>query len=265
MKKIGMIAGGGNFPLEFAKAVKRQGDKIVVFAIIGLASEKLNDIADKIYWLNIGQFTKFTFLLLKERVRELILLGKINKNVIYNEKIDKKAQDMMNTIKNNNDYSVLEAITKKLKILGIKVTNGRGYLTGLLPARGCLTQNLPEPSVQEDISFGYGIIKKIAGMDIGQTIIVKNKAVVAVEAMEGTNETIKRGKQIAGEGCVMVKVARPDQDMRWDVPVVGLETIAFLVEHGYKALAIESKKMYLIEKDQFLQLADNAGISVQVL
>jgi DUF1009 family protein len=139
------------------------------------------------------------------------------------------------------------------------------YLEHLLPEKGVISRTVPDPRMEADIEFGYEAAKKMAGMDIGQTVIVKDRTIVAVEAMEGTDATITRGREVAGDGCVMVKVARPVQDMRWDVPTVGPDTMTKLMENGYSAVAIEAGRMYLVEKERFLKMADAAGMAVKVM
>lgn len=266
MAKIALIAGGGNLPLEFVRSAKKQGDKVVAFALNGMASEQLEKEADKTYWMDIGQYKKFAFLLLKERIRRIALVGKVNKNVIYQEgDQDEEYTHALKKLKNKKDYSILKELTNRLGRIGIVVMDNMKYFSHLLAEEGILTGKEPSEETRKDIEFGYDTAKKVAGMDIGQTIIVKDQVVVAVEAMEGTDAAIKRASEIAGDGCVMIKVARPEQDMRWDVPTVGLETMKLLAEHKYKALVIESRKMYLAEKDEMLKLANSADITVEAL
>ncbi|MFQ5952345.1 MAG: LpxI family protein [Candidatus Omnitrophota bacterium] len=266
MGKIGLIAGSGVLPLEFIRSVKEQGDKVVVFAIQGMASPELEKEADRTYWLNVGQYKKFAFLLIKERVRKLAFVGKVEKSVIYDkENYDKEAREGLKKLQDRKDTSIFNEITKRLNSAGIEVIESTRYLSRFLPEKGVLSSAAPDSRVKEDISFGHNIAKKIAGMDVGQTVIVKDKSVVAVEAMEGTDETISRAKKIAGDGCVMVKVSRPDQDMRWDVPAVGLSTMTGLIENGFSALAIESGKMFLLEKEKMLEMADKAQMVVEVI
>lgn len=265
VRKIGLIAGGGTLPLEFTRAARKAGNKVVVFAIEGMASAELEKEADRIYWLNIGQFKKFLFLLLKNRVRELALLGNVRKNVVYNKKVDSQFKAVLKASGNRNDYSILKEITKRLAIFGIKVIDPTEYLGQLVPSKGILSSTLPNERVSKDISFGYGVAKNLAESDIGQTVIVKNLGVVAVEAMEGTDSTIERAYELAGPGCVMVKVSRPDQDMRWDIPTVGPGTMEKLVSNEFSALALESDKMFIVEKEKMIKMADSGDIVVEAL
>jgi DUF1009 family protein len=266
MSRIGLIAGKGALPLEFAHSVKNAGEKVIVFALEGMASPEIEKIADKVHWVNVGQYKKFVFLLLKERIRQLAFIGKVQKNLIYErEDFDKEANVGLKNLLDRKDTSIFEEITKRLRMLGIEVIEATRYLSHMLPEKGSLSQETPDAQLEADISFGRKIAKKIAGMDIGQTVVIKDKSVVAVEAMEGTDATILRAKEVAGEGCVMVKVSRPEQDMRWDVPTVGPDTMAKLIENGFKALAIESGKMFLLEKEKTLKMADEAKIVLEVI
>jgi len=265
MKRTGLIAGGGKLPLEFVKQAKARGEKIVVFALIDMASKEIEKDADKVYWLKIGQYTKFAFLLVKERIRRLALVGKVDKNMIFKEKIDKEAETSLEKLKDRKDYSILEEITRHLKKLGVEVIDGMEYLSHLLPQKGILSLAHPDEAIRGDIEFGYGLAKELAGMDVGQTVIVKNKTVVAVEAMEGTDAVIERARTLAGAGCVMVKVSRPNQDLRWDVPTVGAETMKKLTENSFSALALESSKMFLVDKEEMVALANAYKVVLEVL
>jgi len=264
--KLALVAGEGNLPLEFIREAREKGENLVVFAIEGMASKEIDDLSDKVYWLDIGQYKKCIFLLIKENVRRLAMVGKVHKTVIYDsDDHDAELRSALKDLKNQEDYSILGEITRRLKQMGVEVIEGTRYLSHLLPEKGVLSREKPDSHIDEDIEFGYDIAKKIAGMDVGQTVAVKNKCVVAVEAMEGTDETIIRARETAGEGCVMVKVCRPNQDLRWDVPTVGPDTMAGLAENRFKALAIESGRMFVAEKEKTIELADSAGIVFKVL
>jgi len=265
MKKIGLIAGGGSLPSEFIKQAAAKEEKVVVFALLGMATEKAVRDAHKVYWIKIGQYAKFAFLLARERIRNLALIGKVDKKVLFSEKYDTEAETALKKLKNREDYSILEEITRHLKKIGIEVIDGKEYLSHLVPEKGVLSVIRPDEKIRGDIDFGYAIAKQIAGMDIGQTLIVRDKTVVAVEAIEGTDEVIKRALGLAGRGCVMVKVSRPKQDSRWDVPTVGPETMRLLAENGFSALAVESTKMFLIDRRETIDIANINKIVLQVL
>lgn len=265
MGKIGLIAGGGLLPLEFLRSAKKRGDKVVVYAVKDITSPLLEKEADKIYWVKFGQYGKVVFLLLLERINRIVLLGKIKREVIHKDTVyDRGGRDILKSLKNKKDYSILTEITKRLSKIGIKVIDPLDYLGHLLQKKGVITEQVPSKELEEDMKFGYVTAKELAGLDIGQTIIVKDRTVVAAEAMEGTDATIERGRDIAGDGCVMIKVSRPDQDMRWDVPAVGPETIKHLARNNYSGLAIESGRMFLMEKERCMELAKEAGITIKV-
>jgi UDP-2,3-diacylglucosamine hydrolase len=266
MAKIGLIAGAGSLPVEFALSVKAKGDRVVVFALEGVADTRLEDIADKVYRFKITQYKKVFFLLLSNGIRKLVMLGKFEKRVIYEKgPAREKYAGKLKKLSDRKDYSILTEITRRLALVGVKVVDALEYLSHLLPAEGILTASSPDSRVRGDIEFGYHTAKKIAELDIGQTVVIKNRTVVAIEAMEGTDAAIERAFSIAGEGCVMVKVSRPSQDMRWDVPVVGPETIKILAENNFSALAIESGRMFVVDPERLVRDADLSGIAVQVL
>jgi len=265
MKKVGLIAGEGTLPVEFVRAAHQRGEKVIVLALKDLASPQLGVDADKVYWLKFGQYGKALFLLLKERINRIVLLGKVRRDIVYKkDAYDDEGRDIFKNLKNKRDYSILSEITARLEKLGIEVIAPSEYLSHLLPEKGVLTGQGSGTDLEEDMKFGYITAKELAGMDIGQTIIVKDRTVVAAEAMEGTDATIERGRDIAGDGCVMVKVSRPDQDMRWDVPTVGPDTIKRLAINKYRGLAIESERMFLLDKEKCIELAKEAGIMIKV-
>ncbi len=265
MEKIGLIAGGGRLPIIFAKKARSQGVKVIGFAIKGMASSDLGDSCNRIHQLDPRQVKKFFLLLVVERIKKVVMLGKVDKSIIYG-KIN-KGDKVLNSLKNSenkSDYAVLKKITSEFEKRGIKVINGIEYLSDLLPSKGILTKRTPTQKEYDDISFGFKIAKEIAQRDIGQTIVVKDKSVVSIEAMEGTNRTIERAARLCGE-FVVVKVSRPQQDMRWDVPVVGPETIKLIAENKGRVLAIEEKRMFLVEKEASIELADKNDISIVVV
>jgi DUF1009 family protein len=263
--KIALIAGGGSLPFEFIKAAKAKGETVVVFAGIGMADPEIEKAADKIYWMHFGEWAKFIMLMIKEGLRKIAFIGRIKKDVIYKtDNYDAAGKDVLKKFKSRKDYSILGDITDRLAKIGVSVLSASDYLAHLSPEKGVLTGNI-DRELEEDIEFGYEIAKKLAGMDVGQTVIIKDKNVVSVEASEGTDNTIERASGVAGAGCVMVKVSRPDQDMRWDVPTIGPETIKKLAENKYRGIAIESGKMFIVDREKTIEMAKAAGISIKVL
>lgn len=265
MGKIGLVAGEGQLPMEFLRSARAKGEKVVVFAIKGMADASIEKEAEKVYWIEVREYAKSVFIVVKEGVKHLVFLGKIKKSAIYDDKVDSEGKHALKGLHDKKDTSFFKEGERRLKLLGIDVLSAGEYLSQLLPEKGVISRKMPDERISADIEFGFETAKKMAGMDIGQTVIIKEKTVVAVEAMEGTDATIARAREIAGDGCVMVKVARPVQDMKWDVPTVGPDTMTKLMENGFSAIAIESGKMYLVEKERFLKMADAAGIVVKVI
>ena len=265
MERIGLIAGGGKLPVIFAEEARKKGAKIIGFAIKEMALPEFDKACDRAHRLGIKQIKKFLFLLVAERIRKIVMLGKVDKSVIYNNKhgADEHLRRFEKE-KDKSDYSILDKVTAEFEKMGIKVIEAGAYLDNLFPPKGILTKRHPSEKEANDVSFGFPIAREIARFDIGQTVIVKDKSVVSVEAMEGTDETIKRAAKLSGSGFTVIKVSRPEQDMRWDVPVVGPETIKLIAENKGKVLAIEAKRMFLVEREACLEIAEKNGISIVV-
>ncbi|UCD55147.1 MAG: UDP-2,3-diacylglucosamine diphosphatase LpxI [Candidatus Omnitrophota bacterium] len=265
MEKIALIAGGGRLPIIFAEKARTQGAKIIGIGIKGMASSDLGNFCNRTHWLDPREIKKLFLLFIIERIKKVVMLGKVDKSIIY-AKINKndKTLNILKNSENKSDYAILEKVTSEFEKRGIKVINGIEYLSDLLPSKGVLTKRVPTQKEYDDISFGFKTAKEIARTDIGQTIVIKDKSVVSIEAMEGTDRTIERAAKLC-TGFVVVKVSRPQQDMRWDVPVVGPETIKLIVENKGKVLAMEEKRMFLVEKEASIELADKNDISIVVM
>jgi len=265
MERIGLIAGGGEIPVIFAREARKKGVKVVGFAVKGLASPELENVCSKVHWLGTNQIMKGLLLFVVERIRRIVLLGKIDKSIIYGAV--KKNEGELTRFKetpDKSDYTILDRVTAELAKRGVEVIDSLEYLSDLLPSKGVLTKRHLSAEEKEDVSFGFGIAKEIARFDIGQTIVVKDRSVIAVEAVEGTDRTIKRASALGVKEFVVVKVSRPKQDMRWDVPVVGPETVRSIAENDGKVLALEEKKMFLVDKEACVRLADKNNISIVV-
>lgn len=267
MARIGLVAGEGKLPMVFSRVAKDKGDTVIAFALKGVTSPDLEGYVDKIHWIPWGSLQKAILLLATERIRKIIMLGKIKKDILFKDEgaLDKDAKSMLDKIKDKKDYAILNEINNILSKLGVEILDSTTYLKDLIPSKGTLTKREPSESEWADINYGRDVAKKLSGFDIGQTIVVKEKAVIAVEAMEGTDQTIARSGKIVAGGFVVVKVARPDQDMRFDVPLVGLDTIKTLAASGGKILALEAGKTLLMDKPEIIKLADEKNISIVII
>ncbi len=266
MEKIGLLAGGGKLPIIFAQEARKKGAKVIGFALKGMTLPELGDSCDRIHWFDTTQLAKFFLLLVVERIKKVVLLGKVDKSIFYREtRKDEKGMNLFKETEDKSDYKILDKVTSEFEKKGIQVINAVDYLSNLLPSKGILTKRSPSAKEKEDIECGFKAAKEIARLDIGQTVVVKDKNIISVEAMEGTDSAIRRAAAICGEGFIVVKVSRPHQDMRWDVPVVGSDTVRLIAENKGKILAIEEKKMFLADKDSAVRLADENDISIVVL
>ena len=263
MNKIGLIAGSGNLPIEFAKNVYLQGKPLEIFAIKRITDKSIKNYG-KTHWLNFGEAQKLIDLMKERNVKDVVMLGKIEHySLIFSlHKLDKRAKEFFNSLKDKRAKTILEAVLSELEKEGFNPIDPTPYLKSLLMPKGLLNNIKPKEELLKDAYFGIKIAKKVADLDIGQTVIVKNQIVVAVEGLEGTDRCILRGGELAGEGTVICKVARKNQDMRYDVPVIGLKTLKSIKKAKGKLLAVESEKLFLLDRDEFIKTADKYGISV---
>jgi len=263
VKRIGLIAGNGEFPIIFAQEAKKKGVEIIAIGIKEETGKELKSYVSKIYWLSVGELEKLFQVLLQEGLKEVVMAGQVkHKRLFENIKLDAGMQKLLASAKDKKTDSLIGSIAKKLERVGVKVLDSTTFLSDYLPKKGVLTKNNLDKKILDDIEFGRDIAKSIAGLDIGQTVVVKEKTVLAVESIEGTDEAIKRGAKYGKEGIVVVKVSKPDQDMRFDVPIIGPETISLLKELKAACISIEAQKTLIIDKDETIKLADQSGIGV---
>lgn len=266
MKRIGLIAGNGIFPLIFAQEAKKRGVEIIAVALEEETSPDLNNLVDKIYWINVGQLKKLVEIFKKENITQAIMAGQVRQELIFkNLNLDEAAVNLLSNIKDKRGDSILQAISQFLKSQGIDLIDSFTFLEDLLPLKGLLTKKAPSKTQEQDIEFGRNMAKTLADLEIGQTVVVKDKAVVALEAVEGTDMAIKRGANLAGPGIVVVKMSKQNQDMRFDIPVIGPNTIKTLIEAKAKVLAVEASRTLIIDKEECLRLADENGIVITVV
>lgn len=263
MENIGIIAGGGQFPELFITAAKRAGRRVVVVAHKGETEESVASAADAVCWVKLGQLGKLISFFRDQQVKETVFLGTITKTKIFRDVLpDFKALTLWNKIDRKQDDAILRAIAGALESEGIKVLESTLYLKHLLFPEGVLTKAKPNKQQRLDIEFGWQNARAIGEMDIGQCVVVRNCSVVAVEAIEGTDATILRGGELAKEKCVVVKVKKPGQDFRFDLPATGLKTIDTLKRVKGSVLAVEAGQSLLFDREQMIQEANEAGIVV---
>lgn len=263
MEKIGLIAGNRRFPILFSRAAKERNYYVVAVAIKGDTSVELGKLVDKIYWLGIGEFSKMFEIFKNEGITNIVMAGQISPRRLFSKEINKDTtlKNLLVSLKDKKADTIFGGIADKLKESGFELVDSTLFIKDHLPKKGVLTNKEPVSVVWEDIYFGLGLAKQIAYLDIGQTVAVKNKAIVAVEALEGTDNLIKRAGRIA-KGVTIVKVSKPNQDMRFDIPVVGLNTTKNLIKAGAVCLAIEAEKTLFIDRQKSIDLANKKDIAI---
>ena len=262
-QNIGIIAGGGQFPLLFTQAAQEAGRKVMVIAHKGETDEAVIKAADDVCWVKLGQLGKIISWFNKKKVGETVFLGTITKTQIFKDVLpDLKGLSLWNKIDKKQDDAILRAVAGALEDEGIRVLESTIYLQHLLFPRGVLTKKKPTKAQHKDIEFGWEHARYIGAMDIGQCVVVRDATVAAVEALEGTDATIKRGGTLVKEHAVVVKVNKPGQDFRFDLPATGITTIKSLAEVDGAVLAVEAGQALLFDKEETIAAADEAGIVV---
>jgi len=264
--RIGLIAGNGRFPIYFAQAAKLGGNEVVAVAIREETSPELESLVSQIHWFHVGELQGMIDTFLNAGIERLVMAGKITKTLMF-ERIrpDARLMKVFEKTPIRNDDALLRTLAEEFIAEGIHVCDSTTFLSVLLPEKGILTQRSPSEDELLDIKYGYEIAKQIAGLDIGQTVVIKNRAILAIEAIEGTDKAILRGGQLGNGDVTVVKVARPNQDMRFDIPTVGVETIRTIIEARAGCLAFEEMKTLLLDREEVIAMADKAGIAIMVI
>lgn len=261
----GLIAGNGDFPFLVLEGARSRGIEMAVIAIREEASPALERSAKRFHWISLGELSRGIDLLHEEGVKHAVMAGQVKHNKIFSSiRPDWRLAKLLITLPARNTDSLIGAIARVLHDEGIELVDSTKFLGSLLPSAGVLTRRSPDPGEAADIEYGRGIARQIAALDLGQTVVVRDRACVAIEAMEGTDETIERAARItAGQRLVVVKVSKGAQDMRFDVPVVGLKTIEVMRSANATALAVDAGRTLLFDREALIRGADEAAIAIQ--
>lgn len=263
MSRIGIIAGGGQFPLLFAKAAQDKGRQVVIAAHKGESASEIEEVADRLCWVKLGQLGKIIKFFKEENVTETVLLGTITKTKIFKDILpDFKGLSLWNKIDVRQDDAILRAVAASLEKEGISVLESTIYLQDLLFPKGVLTRKKPTEAQFADIEFGWQMARAVGKLDIGQCVVVRNRTVLAVEAIEGTDAAIERGGALGKEDAVVVKVKKPGQDFRFDLPAIGTKTIESMQRVNARVLAVETGQALLFDAETVIVNADRAGIVI---
>jgi UDP-2,3-diacylglucosamine hydrolase len=265
--RLGLIAGNGRFPFLVLDAARGAGHDVTVIALKEETFPELADAAARapaspFHWISIGQLGRCITLLKEAGVERAVMAGQVKHTKLFDVRPDWTLGRVLMRLATRNTDSIISGVADVLRDNGIPLIDSTALLAPLLAREGVLTRRAPDEGQRADLEFGYGVADTIAGLDIGQTIAVKSAAVVAVEAMEGTDAVIARAGQLAGAGVRIVKVAKPNQDMRFDVPVIGVSTIAAMTAAGADTLSIDAGKTLMIDGDAIIRAADDAGICI---
>jgi len=264
--KIGLIAGSGQFPLIFSKKAKSKGFAVCAVAYLNEADPGLAEHVDSIEWVHLGQIGRVIRFFRNHGVSEAVMMGAIRKTRMFSDvKPDMKAISLITDILHTHDDNILRAFARVLEKEGIVIRESTFLLPDLLAPKGCWTRRKPSRSENSDIALGWKLAKELGKSDIGQCVVVAGGSVLAVEAIDGTDETIIRGGKLSKGTAVAVKVCKPAQDFRFDIPAVGVQTIDTMHRSGVKVLAVEAGKTVVFDREEMIALADRLGISVTAL
>jgi len=260
---VGIIAGNGPFPILFAREARSHGHRVVAVCHLDETDPAIENEVDQVVWIRVGELGKLIAAFREASVGYVAMAGGINRvKHLRDVKLDAKGAALLLKIRSTKDDVIMRGIASELEKLEIEVISSTHFLSNCLAREGVLTKSKPSENELEDIGVGILAIKAMSAQDIGQLVVVGGGVVVAVEAVEGTNQCILRGGMLGGKGCVVVKCAKPTQDMRFDVPTVGIKTIETMIEAGARVLAIEAGRTLIIEEQEFLKLANRHKIAV---
>jgi|UniRef100_A0A7C3Z317 hypothetical protein len=262
-KKIGLIAGKGQFPLLFAEAARRRGFEVVAVAHRGETDPALEGLTRQCHWVYVGQLGKLIRVFKEAGVTRAVMAGGVSRGRLFRDfRPDFRALNLIRRVGPGHDDRLLRGLAAELEGEGITIDSPLLYLEELLAPPGALTRRRPTPQELEDIHYGFRIAKEVGRLDLGQCVVVRRQVVTALEAVEGTDEAIRRGGRLAGPGAVVVKVCKPGQDLRFDLPAVGKNTIAVMAEVGAAVLAMEAGKTLIFDREDMLALANRLKIAI---
>ncbi len=261
----GLIAGNGDFPFLVLEGARNRGIEMAVIAIREEASPALERSAKRFHWISLGELSRGIDLLHQEGVTHAVMAGQVKHNKIFSSiRPDWRLAKLLFALPAKNTDSLIGAVARVLHDEGIELVDSTKFLGALLPEAGILTRRSPDPVEAADIEYGRAIARQIVALDLGQTVVVRDRACVAIEAMEGTDETIERAARIAGgQRLAVVKMSKRGQEMRFDVPVIGLKTIEVMRRANATALAVDAGRTLLFDRENLIRAADEASIAIQ--
>lgn len=266
MPRLGLIAGNGRFPLLFAEAAQNEGVDLITVAHEGETPAEINHVVPAVTWVQVGELGKIIATFQSAGITQVVMAGGIHKaGALAHIQPDARGLAFISRLPSLKDDVILRGVAQELENEGMTVIESTRFLSSLVPQEGVLTVQVPDTAQWADIHLGCAVAKEVGRWDIGQSVVVRHGTVLAVEGVEGTNAAIRRGGELGGAGAVVVKVSKPQQDLRFDVPAVGPDTIAVMRAVGASALALEADRTLMLDKQTLLRDAEQAGISVVAL
>ena len=265
METLGLLAGIGHLPVDVAKSAKKLGYKVAAIAVVPETDPELPENADVFYDINVGKLGKIIKTLKQHNVKNVTMIGKVTKEVLYKNGAivpDLTAIRLLASLPDRKDDTIMNALVKLVEGEGMHVMDQSELIKPLLPEPGVLTKRKPTEQEWEDMRFGFRMAKELGRLDIGQTVVVKNRAVMALEAIEGTDACILRGGFLGKGGVIVAKTAKPAQDKRFDIPSVGTDTLTSMIHAGASGIVIEAGRTLLVDRERTLAMADEKGITV---
>ncbi|GAB4265964.1 MAG: UDP-2,3-diacylglucosamine diphosphatase LpxI [Deferrisomatales bacterium] len=263
MERMAIIAGAGEFPLLLARECRRRGVETVALALAEEADAAIEAEADRTYWQSLGKVGRILKTLRGENIRRAVVAGKVHKTRLFRDfRPDLKALSLLWGLRDRNDDTIMRKVADVLAAEGIELLPQTTYMDAYLPGPQVFTARAPTEEELEDVEFGCALARELGRLDVGQTVVVKRRAALAVEAIEGTDAAIRRGGSLGGGGAVAVKVAKPAQDLRFDVPAVGYATVLACLDAGVQVLALEGGKTFFFQQERAVALADRNDLTV---
>ncbi len=263
---LALIAGRGDYPLLLARAARRQGvRRIVAVAFRGETGRMIESVADEVTWCNTCALAAMLTALSDSGAKHAVMAGQINPRNLFRIRMDKAFRRLLKGLAVKNAHSIFGAVIAEIQKIGVDLLPACEFMQEAMPSAGLLTARAPDARELNDVRLGRQVVKDTSHLDIGQTVVVKDGMILAVEAFEGTDRAIRRGGKLGGKGAAVVKVPKAGHDMRFDIPVIGLRTLRSLKKAGASCLALEAGGAILLDKDELIRGADQLGIAIQVL
>ena len=261
-ESLSIIAGRGNYPRVLAESARKQGVKrIAAVAFKKETDSVIEKVAGEVTWVHIGQLQAMLDALAAFRIPRVVMAGQIKPTHLFNIRPDKRMFDLLARLKERNAETIFGAVGEELKTIGVELMQASLFMESTMPAPGQIGHIPPTPAQWDDIRLGLRVAKATSGLDIGQTVVIKEGTVLAVEAFEGTDATILRAGELGGPGSVIVKVAKRGHDMRFDIPVIGDRTFESMKKSGAMVLAVEASRSILLDREALVKMADQRGIA----